>query len=223
LTGFFKGIIPDAAIHSRFSEAGLRQVLDSQADDVFLRGQGRETRMLLILDDVLGEPKSVRCDSMCSLATEGRHLNIVVLAATQYPVALPPIVRTNVDWAFLLGEVFFQNKKRMFENFSGVFRTFSDWDTVFRASTMNHGAMVLRCSRNTSDGVEGNVFHWQAEAQPPPGFTLGSLAFQGFANGENGGETSVQSALTYEKMFIAGFRWRRQQIDADKQLQIRDS
>lgn len=177
LKKFLKGIFPTGTVFNHFEPRLLERIIETQSEDVAVRGKGNHTNLLCLFDDVLGDGKSVRCNAMTALATEGRHLGITTVVACQYPLAFTPAVRTNADWVLEFSEVFYTSRKRMFANFSGVFRSFREWEDVFEKVTASHGVLVLKTSENETSAIQGNVFSWRAPAEPPAPLRIGSDAF----------------------------------------------
>lgn len=54
----------------------------------------------------------------------GRHLNILTLITMQYALGVPPNLRTNIDYVFILRENIYANRKRIYEQYAGMFPTF---------------------------------------------------------------------------------------------------
>jgi hypothetical protein len=106
LSKFFGDIFPSVVVFGKFQSSKLGGILAAQADDVAIRGKGPHTAMLIVFDDVLGDSKAIRCEELVALATEGRHLGVTAIASSQYPVSFS-----------------YFTKKRMFYNFSGVFKS----------------------------------------------------------------------------------------------------
>jgi hypothetical protein len=199
LTHSFGSTFPKTTIYDRFNPSDVQQVMDAQADDVALRGKN-PCRMLLVLDDVLGDTRAIRCEQMVVLATEGRHLAITVVVTCQYPLAFSPIVRSNTDWVFCFGEVLHSSRIRMFSNFSGVFRTMNDWATYFDRATSDYGALVLKVSCNRDANITGNAFSWRASSEQFPPFTLGSEAFRHFFESGEVLDGEEMACSTYLRM-----------------------
>ena len=51
----------------------------------------------------------------------GRHWNIVYLSYES--LGIPPNLRCNIDWVFILRENIVSNRKRLYDNYTGMFPT----------------------------------------------------------------------------------------------------
>ena len=60
-----------------------------------------------------------------------------------------------------------QNKKRLWQAFFGVFKTYSEFDQVFTACTQDYSCCVLDQTQPAAS-VEGSVYWWRASPTLPP-------------------------------------------------------
>ena len=56
-------------------------------------------KILILFDDIVGDPKIRTSDELAQLFTRGRHVYISQIFLTQSVVGIPPIMRRNVDLA----------------------------------------------------------------------------------------------------------------------------
>jgi len=79
------------------------QLIDRQK--ALIKKWGKEdprTFAFVILDDVIADQKAIRWSkNINSFFVEGRHINITVLLTTQYMKGIGPMIRGNMDIAFL--------------------------------------------------------------------------------------------------------------------------
>lgn len=60
------------------------------------------TFAMIIMDDIIADQKAIRwTPSLQSFFVEGRHLNITILIATQNVKGVGPMIRRNLDYAFV--------------------------------------------------------------------------------------------------------------------------
>lgn len=98
---------------------------------------------LLVFDDCLFDPKFAKHVSTRNLYMNGRHANITVICAGQYMMDLPPAIRTNTDYVFMLTENGRSNRERLYKNFGGVFNDFKSFDDCLRQCTENYHALLI--------------------------------------------------------------------------------
>ena len=104
----------------------------------------------------------------------GRHWKIMLVITMQYPLGVPPNLRTNIDYTFILREPYLTNRKRIFENYAGMFSTFESFCQVMDQCTENYECLVI--SNNAkSNKLEDQIFWYKASSHGP--FKLGSKEF----------------------------------------------
>ena len=75
-----------------------------------------DPRAFVILDDCLFDDKWTRDKMMRLLFMNGRHWKIMLIITMQYPLGIPPTLRTNIDYVFILREPYIANRRRIYEN-----------------------------------------------------------------------------------------------------------
>jgi hypothetical protein len=104
----------------------------------------------------------------------GRHWKIMLVIAMQYPLGVPPNLRTNIDYTFILREPYLANRKRIYENYAGMFPTFESFCQVMDQCTENYECLVV--SNNAkSNKLEDQIFWYKATGHK--NFKLGSREF----------------------------------------------
>ena len=89
----------------------------------------------------------------------------------QYALGIPPNLRTNIDYIFILRENIVQNRKRLYECYAGMFPTFEVFCAVMDQCTENYECIVIN-NNAKSNRIEDQVFWYKADSHPP--FRLGS-------------------------------------------------
>jgi len=89
----------------------------------------------------------------------------------QYVMDLPPALRANVDYVFILRENIIQNREKLYKSFFGIFPSFDMFCKVMDACTENYECLVLD---NTvkSNKITDCVFWYKAKIRN--GFRVGS-------------------------------------------------
>lgn len=101
-----------AKILKRQREIKVRQLAQKQANG------GRtnlDCRCAFILDDCLYDQSWTKNKLIRSLFMNGRHYEILFIITMQYPLGIPPNLRTNIDYVFILREPIYANRKRIWE------------------------------------------------------------------------------------------------------------
>jgi hypothetical protein len=95
------------------------------------------------------------------LMFNGRWKKSYCLAAVQYIMEIKCAVRGMFDYAVFMMENSAAVRKRIFEQFGGIFPTVGEFESVFFRCTEDHKAMVIDC-RSTSYKVEDTIFWYKA-------------------------------------------------------------
>eukprot|EP00798_Chlamydomonas_sp_ICE-L_P009394 gene9394-biopygen9325 len=61
----------------------------------------------------------------------------------QHPMGIPPNLRTNIDYVFILRENVVSNRKRIFDNYAGMFPSFDMFCQVMDQCTENYECLVI--------------------------------------------------------------------------------
>jgi hypothetical protein len=179
---WFGSFIPQVFIHDEYTPTIIENVLKRQK--IILHEQRKEDkiygsskidpRTFLILDDCLADNSWVRDKNMRSVFMNGRHSKVLFVFTSQYPLGIPPSLRTNIDFVFILRENIVSNRKRIYDHYAGMFPTFDIFCSVLEQCTQNHECLVID-NTSQSNKLEDQVFWYKANA--PPDFKIGSPQF----------------------------------------------
>jgi hypothetical protein len=164
----YSNFMPSIFIYNKYDEAIIANIIKRQTIMVKRLRKDRtiDERSFLILDDCLYDDKWARDRYMRYLFMNGRHLKLFVMITMQYPLGVPPTLRTNIDFVFLHRENIVSNRKRLYQNYAGMFPTFEMFCGVLDQCTENFGILVImNCSR--SNKLEDTVFWYRAEMHEP--------------------------------------------------------
>jgi len=180
--GFYANHVPKLFIHEEYNTAIIENVLKRQK--IVLKQIKKETeaygrsnidaRAFVILDDCLWDNGWARDKMMRLLFMNGRHWKIMTIITMQYPLGVPPNLRTNIDYTFILREPYITNRKRIYENYAGMFPTFESFCQVMDQCTENFECLVI-ANNARSNKLEDQIFWYKAE--PHDSFKLGSKEF----------------------------------------------
>ena len=180
--GFYSKVVPKLFIHDEYNTAIIENILKRQKMVIKQikkenEAYGRSNidgRAFVILDDCLYDNSWAREKLMRLLFMNGRHWKIMLVITMQYPLGVPPNLRTNIDYTFILREPYINNRKRIYENYAGMFPTFESFCQVMDQCTENYECLVI--SNNAkSNKLEEQIFWYKASAHGS--FKLGSKEF----------------------------------------------
>ena len=182
--GFYANHVPKLFIHEEYSsilienilrrqKAVLKQVKKEQEGGGHQR-TSIDPRTFVILDDCLYDNSWSRDKLMRLLFMNGRHWKVMLIITMQYPLGIPPTLRTNIDYVFILREPYQSNRKRIWENYASMFPTLESFSSVMDQTTENFECLVIN-NNAKSNKLQDQIFWYKAEMRPD--FKLGSKEF----------------------------------------------
>ena len=89
----------------------------------------------------------------------------------QYALGIPPNLRTNIDYVFILRENYVSNRKRLYEHYAGMFPTFEMFCQVMDQCTENYECLVIN-NNAKSNKLEDQVWWYKAKDHSNEPFKL---------------------------------------------------
>lgn len=186
--GFYASHVPKLFIHDEYNTAIIENVLKRQKqvlkqikrERALYDSTNIDGRAFCILDDCLYDSSWTKDKMMRLLFMNGRHWKIMLVITMQYPLGIPPNLRTNIDYVFILREPYIANRKRIWENYAGMFPTFESFTQVMDQCTENYECLVIN-NNSKSNKLQDQIFWYKAEAHE--NFKLGSKEFWEISNG----------------------------------------
>ena len=180
--GFYSEHVPKLFIHDEYNSGIIENILKRQRSVLKqvkkeMAAYKRSTidpRTFVILDDCLYDNKWAKDKMMRLMFMNGRHWKIMLIITMQYPLGVPPNLRTNIDYVFILREPYITNRKRIFENYAGMFPTFESFCQVMDQCTENYECLVVN-NNAKSNKLQDQIFWYKADPHGP--FRLGSKEF----------------------------------------------
>jgi len=180
--GFFAAHVPKLFIHDAYNTAIIENILKRQKAvlkqvkkemDMYKKSS-IDPRTFVVLDDCLYDNKWTKDVMMRLLFMNGRHWKIMLVITMQYPLGIPPNLRTNIDYVFILREPYIANRKRIYDNYAGMFPTFESFCQVMDQCTENYECLVIN-NNAKSNKLQDQIFWYKAQQHGP--FKLGSKEF----------------------------------------------
>jgi hypothetical protein len=166
---FYSKVVPPMFIHEEYSPLIIANVLKRQklvakkiANDLSTRGTTAvDPRNFLILDDCLYDQSWIRDRNIRYLFMNGRHVHTMFIITMQYAMGIPPNLRTNIDYIFILRENIVANRRRLYEQYAGMFPDFDSFCQVMNQCTENFECLVID-NNAKSNKLEDQVFWYKA-------------------------------------------------------------
>jgi hypothetical protein len=185
---FYGKMVPPLFIHDKFEENIVENVLKRQKKiQIKLTTEiennsysNIKPNAFLILDDLMYSSKQwIKDENIKECFMNGRHVNLLFIITMQFSLGIPPELRTNVDFIFILRETIVSNRKRLYDHYAGMFPTFDIFCQVMDNCTEDYQCLVINnCVQ--SNKIEDIVFWYKAE--PHTSFKIGSKALWEYNN-----------------------------------------
>lgn len=179
LNDWYKEFVPPRFIHNELTDKLIAELLAFQKeikkdpDYKELKAEDdTHGRCFVVFDDVISDPNRIRFSiPLTKIFVAGRHFNILSIFNTQYPKAIPPNMRDNIDYFFV------------FKSTSGPTREFL-WNLVGDSMpknlffalldkyTRNHGCLVLDNTDSNEEAIIRKFFQFRADFDIEP-FRMG--------------------------------------------------
>ena len=167
---FYKKLIPPCFIYGEYNPLIIANFCKRQrlvclkvAEETKAYGQSRhDPRSFLIMDDCLYDDSWLHDKNIRYIFLNGRHLKVFFLLTMQYPLGIPPVLRTNVDFVFILREPSPQNRQRIFNNFGSAFPSFEFFCQVMDQCTQNYECVVIN-NNSLSNKLDDIVYWYKAD------------------------------------------------------------
>jgi hypothetical protein len=179
---FYGNIVPSLFIHDQYTPEIISNALKRQK--IVVKKMIKERNdygstninpdAFLILDDCLYDSSWIKDPNVRSLFMNGRHWKILFVITMQYALGIPPNLRTNIDYVFILRENYVSNRKRLYEHYAGMFPTFEIFCQVMNQCTENYECLVVH-NNAKSNKLEDQVFWYKAD--PHDDFQIGASEF----------------------------------------------
>jgi hypothetical protein len=180
--GFYGKLVPKLFIHNEYNSAIIENILKRQKQVIKqinkeMQQFNRTTidpRTFVILDDCLYDNSWSRDKLMRCLFLNGRHWKVMLVITMQFALGIPPALRTNIDYVFILRDPYISNRRRIYENYAGMFPTFEAFCQIMDQCTENYECLVIN-NNTKSNKLQDQIFWYKADGHGD--FCLGSREF----------------------------------------------
>jgi len=164
--GFYSTIVPKLFIHEEYSPQLVANVMLRQKKVMkHIKGGNDDIdpRAFLIFDDCLYDKTWTKDKNVRSVFMNGRHYKMMFIITMQYALGIPPNLRTNIDYIFILRENIVKNRRTLYEHYAGMFPTFDMFCSTMDQCTENYECLVID-NTTKSNKIEDQVFWYKADA-----------------------------------------------------------
>jgi len=175
----YKKFIPAATFHHEYSDKLLSKFVTRQMDESDRYGDEQERfgysscnpEAFLIFDDVLDDTKWCTNTDIKFIFYNGRHAKITFFLCMQHPLGIPPSLRTQADYVFIFNDENIENRKKIYNQYCGMFPSFAIFNKVMKQATGNYCCLVVDNTNPTADSINEKVFWYKAPLEIPT-FTM---------------------------------------------------
>jgi hypothetical protein len=174
---FFSTIVPKMFIHDEYKTSTIEKVIQRQKMVLEHNKKNQikqDPRTFTIMDDCLFDDKWSREKIMRMIFMNGRHFRVMLVISMQYPLGVPPVLRTNIDYVFILRENVRKNREKIYDNYAGMFPTFELFCQFMDKCTENYECLVID-NNVKSNKLEDQVFWYKADIHQD--FQLGAKEY----------------------------------------------
>ena len=164
-------MLPGSLIYQGFQEDKLEAIIKKQEE--FMAAGGYVPHVVIIMDDLGFDRKSMSNKSMKNVFMNGRHMNILLFCCVQYIMSMPIELRNSVTYSMAAYDLNVRTRKAMYESLFSALETFTEfnvtWDHL--RSQCKFGFLV-QSNTGANDSLDGTLFY--IEAKPTKRFCFGS-------------------------------------------------
>jgi hypothetical protein len=157
--GFYGKYFPNLFIHGGFKPDVLATLVKRQKR--IIKDKTQNPHAFLLIDDCMYDKGVTKDKNMRQIFMNGRHWKLLFILSLQYCMDLPPDLRANVDYLFILRENIIDNQKKLWRYFFGMFPSLGAFQQIFMACTENFECLVLD-NTSRSNKIEDCVFWYKA-------------------------------------------------------------
>jgi len=166
--GFWQPIVGNRWVHQGWNPYLIAKLMEEQVKEKKReqdsRGIHKMRKVLLILDDIIGDRNKIHEDSQLSrLAVQGRHFGISVALTTQDPKAISPVLRNNCDVAVIFQQKNWRAKEAIYRDFVNLFQLKNQAIALLNEYTENHDCVVVENYQLSGKAVDV-YFHVRGES-----------------------------------------------------------
>lgn len=161
LNAFYSDFIPNMFIYSKYEPQMLDKLFARQ--ERAINENWQDPCVFLLFDDCLSDASNWKKDERIKeIFFNGRHYKILYLLTMQAPMGIPPEMRTNIDFTFILKNNNANDREKIYKNYAGVFPTREIFECVMDECTENYHCLVIDNTTH-SKHLEDQVFIYKAK------------------------------------------------------------
>ena len=157
--GFYGQIFPKSVVHDGLNTDKIEDFIKRQK---MAKKYLSNPWAILLLDDCTDNPSVLKKPLFQGIFKNGRHWKMWFILSLQYCMDVLPVIRTNVDFTFILRETNLKNRKSLHENYAGIIPDFSTFCDIMDQVTDDYTALVIN-NTTSSNKLEDCIFWYKAD------------------------------------------------------------
>ena len=171
----YGNIIPKDNLYSKYDRRIIKEcIIDKQDKSIKENGVDKLKPLFLVMDECRPEFKD---NEMQYMFFNNRMIKTYVFLSQQYPVGVPPAIRENIDFVFILRTSIIHTRRRIYETYASFFPSFEVFCNVMDQCTGDYNCLVIHYN-SQNDNIEDKVFWYKADIHSDDEFNkykVGSL------------------------------------------------
>ena len=170
----FGQFFPPSCIFDKVDDALLQRIENIVNGQEKLRKQKvkHDYSCFILFDDCGFDEKFAKKEIMRKLFMNGRHVNVLIIMAIQYCKSIPPSLRSNIDYVFIMKETFSEQMKKLHQTVAGMIDDYKEFRELMKKYTHNFGCLVVDNTSMSTEIVD-MLYHYRANF-PTRNFKVGS-------------------------------------------------
>jgi hypothetical protein len=161
MSHFYDQFIPKICIHNIFSADILKKVLLRQVKAN--KEDWKHKGAFLLMDDCLADASNwTKDESIKEIFFNGRWYKLLYIVTMQAPMAMPPALRTNIDYTIILKNNNASDREKIYKHYAGVFPTRELFERTMDGCTEDYNSLIIDNTTH-SNRLEDQVFFYKAE------------------------------------------------------------
>lgn len=179
---FYSAMVPSCFIYHEYTPELVEKFVRRQKmvtkklkKEEKMYGSSRvDPRAIILFDDCMWNSSWTSDPNIRNICMNGRHYNAFFVLTTQYCLSVPPAIRSNFDFVFILREPRIMNRKRLYENYCGFIPTFDVFNQIMDAATQNYECLVVD-NTTKSNELTDQLYWYKADMHED--FKMGAKEF----------------------------------------------
>ena len=164
------GFVPPAYVYNDYNQPAVDKMIAHQRK---MAKRGTPGNCFLVLDDLMYDAKFLKSPQIRTLVMNGRHYGVSLFLTAQYCGDIPPAIRSNIDYVFVLREPLINVREKIYKNLFGCFPNFAQFQNCMDQLTEDYCCMVLDNTSRSND-LSQQVYWYKARHRD---FRMGSPSF----------------------------------------------